>query len=128
MHGQDGDAGNDEDLPARPADGPDVRSPEHTEHRPAASPAGMANTGRRHHRSAWRRPVGRMLRPTPGFSRLETGGPGIGRRLVGIADDLRATAMSSTSASPIISTGPLGPRWGTIDPFLFCVHHDDRYP
>ncbi|MCW5642207.1 MAG: pirin family protein [Rhodoferax sp.] len=36
--------------------------------------------------------------------------------------------MSSTSASPIISTGPLGPRWGTIDPFLFCVHHDDRYP
>ena len=31
-------------------------------------------------------------------------------------------------SSPIISTLPLGFRWSTIDPFLFCVHHDDRYP
>ena len=23
---------------------------------------------------------------------------------------------------------PLGSQWPTIDPFLFCVHHDDRYP
>jgi redox-sensitive bicupin YhaK (pirin superfamily) len=23
---------------------------------------------------------------------------------------------------------PLGFPWGTSDPFLFCVHHDDRYP
>lgn len=23
---------------------------------------------------------------------------------------------------------PLGFPWATIDPFLFCVHHDDRYP
>ncbi len=30
--------------------------------------------------------------------------------------------------SPIISAQPLGFRWNTIDPFLFCVHHDDRYP
>lgn len=22
----------------------------------------------------------------------------------------------------------LGPQWPTIDPFLFCAHHDDRYP
>ncbi len=34
--------------------------------------------------------------------------------------------MSPTS--PIISTQPLGFQWNTIDPFLFCVHHDDRYP
>ncbi len=33
-----------------------------------------------------------------------------------------------SSASPIIRTDPLGFRWNTIDPFLFCVHHDDRYP
>ncbi len=33
-----------------------------------------------------------------------------------------------SAISPIISAQPLGFRWNTIDPFLFCVHHDDRYP
>jgi redox-sensitive bicupin YhaK (pirin superfamily) len=29
----------------------------------------------------------------------------------------------------ILSLTPLGaPPWPTLDPFLFCVHHDDRYP
>ena len=23
---------------------------------------------------------------------------------------------------------PLGTQWAMIDPFLFCVHHDDAYP
>ena len=30
--------------------------------------------------------------------------------------------------SPILQTGPLGFPWQTVDPFLFCVHHLDRYP
>ncbi len=30
--------------------------------------------------------------------------------------------------SPIISIKPLAQRWETIDPFLFCVYHDDMYP
>jgi redox-sensitive bicupin YhaK (pirin superfamily) len=29
---------------------------------------------------------------------------------------------------PVIQTVPLGRQWGTADPFLFCVHHLDRYP
>jgi hypothetical protein len=29
---------------------------------------------------------------------------------------------------PIIQTTPLGSRWQTADPFLFCVHHIDHYP
>ena len=29
---------------------------------------------------------------------------------------------------PIIQTSPLGSRWETADPFLFCVHHVDLYP
>ena len=29
---------------------------------------------------------------------------------------------------PIIHTSPLGSRWQTADPFLFCVHHIDHYP
>ncbi len=29
----------------------------------------------------------------------------------------------------ILDTAPLGaPPWGTVDPFLFCVHHLDTYP
>jgi hypothetical protein len=31
-------------------------------------------------------------------------------------------------AEAIGATGPLGFQWPTRDPFLFCVHHDDRYP
>jgi redox-sensitive bicupin YhaK (pirin superfamily) len=31
-------------------------------------------------------------------------------------------------ADPIINVGALGSRWQTHDPFLFCVHHLDRYP
>ena len=31
-------------------------------------------------------------------------------------------------ADPIIAITPLGQRWQTQDPFLFCVHHLDRYP
>ncbi len=30
--------------------------------------------------------------------------------------------------SPILATAPLGFQWPTLDPFLFCVHHDDPYP
>ena len=32
------------------------------------------------------------------------------------------------STSPIIKITPLGFPWETLDPFLFCVHHDDAYP
>ena len=32
------------------------------------------------------------------------------------------------STPPIVQIAPLGFPWQTIDPFLFCVHHDDAYP
>lgn len=32
-------------------------------------------------------------------------------------------------SSVVLQAAPLGaPPWPTIDPFLFCVHHDDAYP
>ena len=34
----------------------------------------------------------------------------------------------TTTPSAILSTQPLGPLWPTLDPFLFCAHHDDAYP
>ena len=34
-----------------------------------------------------------------------------------------------TVADLVLETVPLtGTPWPTIDPFLFCVHHDDAYP
>ena len=32
------------------------------------------------------------------------------------------------TSSAIVSLHPLGMPWETLDPFLFCVHHDDAYP
>ena len=28
----------------------------------------------------------------------------------------------------VLQVAPLGFQWATIDPFLFCVHHLDKYP
>ncbi len=32
------------------------------------------------------------------------------------------------SMNPIKSTKALGFQWETLDPFLFCVHHEDKFP
>jgi len=32
------------------------------------------------------------------------------------------------TTDPVIQAVPLGFQWVTVDPFLFCVHHLDRYP
>jgi len=31
-------------------------------------------------------------------------------------------------SDPVLQTVELGPQWPTVDPFLFCAHHDDAYP
>ncbi|MFO0632763.1 MAG: pirin family protein [Nannocystaceae bacterium] len=31
-------------------------------------------------------------------------------------------------SDPILQVAPLGFPWPCVDPFLFCVHHDDAYP
>lgn len=38
--------------------------------------------------------------------------------------------MTDTCTTPtaILSRQPLGMHWPTLDPFLFCAHHDDHYP
>ena len=37
------------------------------------------------------------------------------------------TTTTSTD-SPVLQTVALGAQWPTVDPFLFCAHHDDAYP
>ena len=34
----------------------------------------------------------------------------------------------SDNDNPILQTVSLGAQWPMVDPFLFCAHHDDRYP
>jgi len=36
--------------------------------------------------------------------------------------------MEVENINPIIRTKPLGFQWETADPFLFCVHHEDKFP
>ncbi len=31
-------------------------------------------------------------------------------------------------SDPVFQEVPLGPQWPTVNPFLFCAHHLDRYP
>jgi redox-sensitive bicupin YhaK (pirin superfamily) len=38
------------------------------------------------------------------------------------------SSRTTATQSPIVRVEPLGFPWPTIDPFLFCVHHDDAYP
>jgi len=40
----------------------------------------------------------------------------------------QAMENSSGENSPIKSVKPLGFQWETLDPFLFCVHHEDFFP
>ncbi|MBK7309906.1 MAG: pirin family protein [Sphingobacteriaceae bacterium] len=45
----------------------------------------------------------------------------------GVANDLKKT-LKLTGMDPIIKIKPLGFQWETADPFLFCVHHEDKFP
>jgi redox-sensitive bicupin YhaK (pirin superfamily) len=40
----------------------------------------------------------------------------------------RNIEMSDNNKGPIVQVKPLGFPWQTVDPFLFCVYHDDAYP
>lgn len=37
-------------------------------------------------------------------------------------------AAPAASAALVLESAPLGFPWATVDPFLFCAHHDDHYP
>lgn len=40
----------------------------------------------------------------------------------------KAYNLNTTTMNPILNIKPLGFQWDTLDPFLFCVHHEDNFP
>lgn len=42
--------------------------------------------------------------------------------------DKKEITNMETKKSPIKSVKPMGFQWDTLDPFLFCVHHEDKFP
>jgi quercetin 2,3-dioxygenase len=36
--------------------------------------------------------------------------------------------MEDQSIDPVLNVKPMGFQWETMDPFLFCVHHEDFFP
>lgn len=51
---------------------------------------------------------------------------GIGYK--GMANDAPQKEEKMNQQHPVINTQALGFQWQTADPFLFCVHHDDKFP
>jgi quercetin 2,3-dioxygenase len=46
-----------------------------------------------------------------------------------MADPTQNAGLGEPLLDPaVLSLTPLGFQWETLDPFLFCVHHDDAYP
>jgi redox-sensitive bicupin YhaK (pirin superfamily) len=48
--------------------------------------------------------------------------------IIGKAASLQTGNDMNTQQHPVLKVKPLGFQWETADPFLFCVHHDDRFP
>ncbi len=40
----------------------------------------------------------------------------------------KSNILKTDAMNPIIKIKPLGFQWETLDPFLFCVHHEDKFP
>lgn len=44
------------------------------------------------------------------------------------ANSFKQTLENNKSMDPVLNIKPLGFQWETADPFLFCVHHEDKFP
>lgn len=52
--------------------------------------------------------------------------------MIGLPSHGRSKSKNSPDenpdADPILAIKPMGFAWDTLDPFLFCVHHEDKFP
>ncbi|MDI9340459.1 MAG: pirin family protein [Sediminibacterium sp.] len=55
-------------------------------------------------------------------------GSAIATPVIHLSQTLKKTMSENTPMNPVKSITPLGFQWETADPFLFCVHHEDKFP
>lgn len=55
-------------------------------------------------------------------------GLGLGALLVQPFSVFSKNSQANMQAQFILKMRPLGFQWETLDPFLFCVHHEDFFP
>lgn len=48
--------------------------------------------------------------------------------IISFSNSIQSSKSSAKKMNPIIKIRPLGFQWETLDPFLFCVHHEDKFP
>jgi redox-sensitive bicupin YhaK (pirin superfamily) len=48
--------------------------------------------------------------------------------MFGLPGSSRSKSGEQPDPHPVLDTKPMGFQWETQDPFLFCVHHEDRFP
>src|SRR4051812_42321217 len=80
---------------------------------------------------AGRAPTGKRRRPDiPSTGKAPSAMPPMERNSYMSEDNNKAQghADATSPAGPVLQVAPLGFPWQTIDPFLFCVYHDDAYP
>jgi quercetin 2,3-dioxygenase len=63
------------------------------------------------------------------LSRLGIGlGAALAAPVQGLANGLHQLSQTKNTMNSISGIRPLGFQWDTQDPFLFCVHHEDKFP
>ena len=48
--------------------------------------------------------------------------------ITSFSNSFKQTLENNKSMDPVLNIKPLGFQWETADPFLFCVHHEDKFP
>jgi redox-sensitive bicupin YhaK (pirin superfamily) len=100
----------------------------------ALPPDGLADRGSRAHCGAMRTTdegAGLTRRTVlAGLAGATAAGlPGCGATTPGSAESETVMQPPTPQTDVVMTVKPLGrPPWDTLDPFLFCVHHDDAYP
>lgn len=55
-------------------------------------------------------------------------GSALAMPVIHLSQTFKKTISENPPMNPVKKIIPLGFQWETIDPFLFCVHHEDKFP
>lgn len=55
-------------------------------------------------------------------------GAAVAAPFTSFSNSFKQALENNKSMDPVLNIKPLGFQWETADPFLFCVHHEDKFP